>query len=1005
MPLQSKRTVRVHEIPAGTSEKEYLDFVEHLCTKPQKTSRFRLSRVTKHFKGKSKSDASTSASTDEVDEDVKSKDEADLTPPPSTPKGEGEQAAPLLNNSQPTAKRWREITFCFQNGQSVGTISFENEMLKGEALERHGKDKKSCWKDWVVEDNFKGVTNLYEGPDAKFDICAVHGLGGNAIDTWTADSGKTWLRDFLPEHENFKNSRVMTFGYDSDLTNRSTVMELENWAETLLQSLNEVRTGEKEKERPLLVVSHSLGGLVVRKAMARLHPTHNCQNIKLSQCGIVFLATPHSGSTKADWSNFLVATAHTIGGVRPETVKTLQAFNTASVWDTAAFLNIEPCPPFRCFAEGLKMRVKGTNQHIVTQSSATLGKDQAHMVMGVDHSSICKFNSRLGTFVTITMALRELLNEVTSGGVQQPRSHQERRMFGQPRFLAHAYPPDGGFWWEGTELNEIQHQLTSTKPFFGRSKELKTLEAAVTTSDSPKLTVIKGIAGIGKTELLLQFAAKQRGLRNVFFIESQEQETIDSVLSKISTRIGFDMIEDPSVNQERWRSTPVSERIQIFITWLGDACNKESIFMVDDIEAFGYSKIPIILKYPANHIMVSTRDSNLVRTDRDFRDFRLPPLGRVETMNIINSTLNILSSDPASWNGLDLIARRVQGHPLAARNSIPFIMEHLSTFESPAAAFLDMLDSQYPEERKLFLEFSFEGRSLWEAFDASLKRLELHNDPQSTTKLLQILPFLSFERDCIDTLFKIEKRWLHECEEELPDVAILNSGYTVISSWLFKLRGVSFYVSSGSFSASKPLNIHPLVSQYMLLRMDEGTRVGLITQILKFFYKLERRGVDRDIQVKPHVQHCVQVCHGLGILVNSLRLPGDIVQWVEGLLAMQDVKGVEEDPFSDPIGSSSTVVDDFTNICMETKESLQGTSNTIPDANTTHMMLMKCMMAYRTMRRLTEEQEEISQVLKPTLLDAVKVLQEMVRLRNIYPEIFHELEEFRNGLCEARPHT
>jgi hypothetical protein len=98
--------------------------------------------------------------------------------------------------------------------------------------------------------------------------------------------------------------------------------------------------------------------------MARLHLTPNCENITLSQCAIVFLATPHSGSTKADWSNFLVATAQVIGGVRPETVKTLQSFNTASVWDTAAFLNLDPCPPFRCFAEGILMRVKGTNQHV-----------------------------------------------------------------------------------------------------------------------------------------------------------------------------------------------------------------------------------------------------------------------------------------------------------------------------------------------------------------------------------------------------------------------------------------------------------------------------------------------------------------------------------------------------------------------------------------------------------------------------------------------------------------
>ncbi|PNP85063.1 hypothetical protein FNYG_01588 [Fusarium nygamai] len=124
---------------------------------------------------------------------------------------------------------------------------------------------KSYWKGWAVEDNFNGITILYEGLDAKFDICAVHGQGGNAMDTWTADNGQMWLRDLLPEHEKFKNSRIMTFGYDSDVTDRSTVMELENWAETLLRSLNEVRTGGEEKTRPLLLVSHSLGGLVVRK--------------------------------------------------------------------------------------------------------------------------------------------------------------------------------------------------------------------------------------------------------------------------------------------------------------------------------------------------------------------------------------------------------------------------------------------------------------------------------------------------------------------------------------------------------------------------------------------------------------------------------------------------------------------------------------------------------------------------------------------------------------------
>ena len=169
MPLQSKRTVKVHEIPAGTTKKQYLDFVEHLCTKSQKTSKFRFPRVTKHFKGKSKSNAlALSVPTDEVAEEPKLKDEAEPVQSSSTSRGEGGQAEPLLDNSRP-AKGWIGTTFFLQNDLPVGTISFKNDVLKKEALERHEKDKKSCWKDWTVEDNFKGVTILHDMPDAKVE--------------------------------------------------------------------------------------------------------------------------------------------------------------------------------------------------------------------------------------------------------------------------------------------------------------------------------------------------------------------------------------------------------------------------------------------------------------------------------------------------------------------------------------------------------------------------------------------------------------------------------------------------------------------------------------------------------------------------------------------------------------------------------------------------------------------------------------------------------------------
>ena len=42
-------------------------------------------------------------------------------------------------------------------------------------------------------------------------ISAVHGLGGNAFDTWMA-STRMCLRGFLPNSSGFENARTMTFG-------------------------------------------------------------------------------------------------------------------------------------------------------------------------------------------------------------------------------------------------------------------------------------------------------------------------------------------------------------------------------------------------------------------------------------------------------------------------------------------------------------------------------------------------------------------------------------------------------------------------------------------------------------------------------------------------------------------------------------------------------------------------------------------------------------------------
>lgn len=97
-----------------------------------------------------------------------------------------------------------------------------------------------------------------------FSIVAVHGLGGDSYSTWTHSNGKLWLRDLLPNDMN--TTRIMTFGYDANVFTKARSARSLNFAENLLSALkDERRHSAASKRRPLFLIGHSLGGIVVKK--------------------------------------------------------------------------------------------------------------------------------------------------------------------------------------------------------------------------------------------------------------------------------------------------------------------------------------------------------------------------------------------------------------------------------------------------------------------------------------------------------------------------------------------------------------------------------------------------------------------------------------------------------------------------------------------------------------------------------------------------------------------
>lgn len=150
---------------------------------------------------------------------------------------------------------------------------------------------------------------LYDCPDATADICFVHGLEGDARATWTAD-GKSapWPEAILPqslEKAGIK-PRILTYGYDAYIVRRTAGPEigLADHAAAFLHHLAAERATPETLVRPLILVSHNLGGTVCKEALLQSNNAHSSvlRGVFDSTAGIVFMGMPHAGCWVARWA-------------------------------------------------------------------------------------------------------------------------------------------------------------------------------------------------------------------------------------------------------------------------------------------------------------------------------------------------------------------------------------------------------------------------------------------------------------------------------------------------------------------------------------------------------------------------------------------------------------------------------------------------------------------------------------------------------------------------------
>lgn len=217
------------------------------------------------------------------------------------------------------------------------------------------------------------------------DVIFIHGLAGDPLATWHPagkpdDFWPKWLAVDLP------TVGVWSFGYSAPILKfTGAPMMLVDRAINALAHFEVAGIGDA----PIVFVAHSLGGLLVKQIVRHCaeYPGPYTTKILKQTKGVIFLATPHSGSQTATWANRLISLV--TGPIVNELAKDSTHLRDLNTWyrNHVGSLQIK----HQIYAETKPLH----GSLIVDQASADPGvADLIPIPVEADHAGIAKPTSR-----------------------------------------------------------------------------------------------------------------------------------------------------------------------------------------------------------------------------------------------------------------------------------------------------------------------------------------------------------------------------------------------------------------------------------------------------------------------------------------------------------------------------------------------------------------------------------------------------------------------------------
>ncbi|KAI0144132.1 hypothetical protein F4776DRAFT_661226 [Hypoxylon sp. NC0597] len=227
-----------------------------------------------------------------------------------------------------------------------------------------------------------------------------------------------WPRDFLVR--DLPDARIWTYGYNADVIGGLFQSNNQN---SISQHGRDLATKIKrdiEYKEPIVFVAHSLGGLLIKDALSRSEGLHLRTNF------ILFLGTPHRGSSYAEWGQIAVNLASL--ALQDSNSNILRGLEVnGEVLDSIheRFTNIVAESKIKIYsfqeARGVS-GMKGLHNKVVDDFSSKLGlPSELETVQSIDanHTEMVKCKSRGDPqYRDILSVLRHIIRHVPLGTVR-----------------------------------------------------------------------------------------------------------------------------------------------------------------------------------------------------------------------------------------------------------------------------------------------------------------------------------------------------------------------------------------------------------------------------------------------------------------------------------------------------------------------------------------------------------------------------------------------------------